>query len=467
MNVLKTFTKFSIGSWVSAIISLVGTPITAWFLSPAEFGKASMFMLAYGLLTSITGLGLDQSFARFYNDVEDGKRFNLLATVILPCLLMCTGIFFVSFILQNQFSKLLFDSIEYVHLVFFLCIGLFVGTLSRFAYLSIRMQNKAALFSKIQIISAVLSVITLILYVKYINRTFEAIVITFVFTQILTFIITIVFDFETWIHFFRLKFFISKNLLNKCLFYGLPFIPTFLLDWAFQGADRTFLRYYSNYEELGLYAVAFKVSLALGVIQNGFAAFWVPFSLEKYYRDPEEKNTYSIMFNALTFLFGILIITIIIFQDVIKLVLPSSYGRIISIFPFVLFIPMLYSLSEITVVGINFMSKTIYHLYVMIFALSVNILTAYFVVPKMGAIGAAISMFVGYVAFFCIRTYYGRKFYKFSLDIKKFIISFLLILTPVLITVFYKESHLYFIGIISLIVLWFLYRNDLKKLLIL
>jgi len=49
-NFIKSFFQFSIGQWVAALISFITTPITTWLIIPEEFGKASMFTLAFNLL---------------------------------------------------------------------------------------------------------------------------------------------------------------------------------------------------------------------------------------------------------------------------------------------------------------------------------------------------------------------------------------------------------------------------------
>jgi O-antigen/teichoic acid export membrane protein len=144
-------------------------------------------------------------------------------------------------------------------------------------------------------------------------------------------------------------------------------------------------------------------------------------------------------------------------------ILPDSYNGIVPIFPFILLVPMLYTLSEITVVGINFKSKTIYHIYVIVIALLANVITAFLLIPKFGATGAAMSLSIGYMVFFIMRTVFGRKNYYFSLDFLKFIIAILVIFVPISLTVFVTETPWYLLGILSLVVLFVLYRIDLKR----
>ena len=77
-NFIKSFFQFSIGQWVAALISFITTPITTWLIIPEEFGKASMFTLAFNLLLNIALLGADQSFVRMFYEKEEETYFGKL-----------------------------------------------------------------------------------------------------------------------------------------------------------------------------------------------------------------------------------------------------------------------------------------------------------------------------------------------------------------------------------------------------
>jgi O-antigen/teichoic acid export membrane protein len=81
-NLAKKFVLYSFGPWASAFISFITTPLTTWLIAPEEFGKASMYTLAYSLLMFSALLGVDQSYIRFfYNANEPEKRALLRRSV--------------------------------------------------------------------------------------------------------------------------------------------------------------------------------------------------------------------------------------------------------------------------------------------------------------------------------------------------------------------------------------------------
>lgn len=431
MNFLKSFAKFSVGTWISAGIAILSTPILTWFIKPEEFGKSSMFVLAYSLLTSLLCFSIDQGFIRYFNEKDDEERPALLASsLIMPMFGGLIGIIGVE-IFKYDFLNILFSSKEDIVVVRLLQFAIPIGILAKFTNASLRMQLKASYYSIVQISTGVLSVLITLCYAYYISSSFYAILFGFVISQLGALILSLVFDFSFWKVALQSFNSIDKDLIKLLFVYSLPFVPIFLVDWLFQGLDRTFLRAYSNFNEIGLYATATKISYSLNIIQSGFTTFWVPFSYEKYHKEPENKSWYSTVFNMISLSFGILILLILFFQKLIVIIIAKEYVNVVNIFPTLLLIPMLYTLSEITVVGINFKKKTKMHLYIIIISVLINGLFAHALVPDFGALGAAVSMAFGYLSFFILRTLIARKYYDTNVDLMKFSMTLGVLLIPI------------------------------------
>jgi len=434
MSFLKSFAKFSVGTWISAGIAIVSTPIITWFIKPEEFGKSAMFILAYSLIINLLSFSIDQGFIRYFNEKKAGDRPALLgSSLILPILGAFVGILGVE-IFKYDLLILLFSSKEDIYIVRLLQFAIPIGILAKFTNASLRMQQKASYYSIVQVATGILSVVITLCYAYYISSSFYAILFGFVISQLGGLILSFIFDFKFWKLALQSINSIDKNIINLLFIYSVPFIPIFLIDWLFQGLDRTFLRAYSNFSEIGLYATATKISYSLNIIQSGFTTFWVPFSYEKYQKDPENKSLYSIVFNTISLSFGILILIILVFQKLIVLVIAREYADVVNIFPVLLLIPMLYTLSEITVVGINFKKKTKMHLYIIIGSVVVNGLFAFALVEDFGALGAAISMAFGYLSFFILRTFIAKKYYDVNINLMKLSFTMAILLIPILLS---------------------------------
>lgn len=90
---------------------------------------------------------------------------------------------------------------------------------------------------------------------------------------------------------------------------------------------------------------------------------------------------------------------LIAFRKYIILILSSSYQRAADVMPFLIFIPVMYTISEVTVVGINFMKRTELHIISALASFVTNFIGNYLLVPILGAQGAAISTGISYIVF--------------------------------------------------------------------
>ena len=437
----KTFLKFSFGTWINAVISVVSIPIITWFILPEELGKATMFTLAYNLLLNIFQLGQDQSFARHYNETEVPGRPALLLNTLSPALMICLmGIIPIE-IFRHEISMLLFSTPDKAIYVDLLSLILPCGIMSRFALLVVRMKGKAFVFSIIQVALTSTNLIFTILYARFVSADFTAIVIGFSASQLACLTVGILSDLPMWSNAVKSK--IAVNSVKEQVRFGLPFVPTFIFDWIFQSTDRTFLRMYSTFAEIGIYSTATRISAALNVLQTGFSTFWTPFVYQRYAENEDDKSFYQITFESVYLTFAAAILVILACKELIFLILPPEYALSIDIFPLVLFVPMLYTLSEITGVGINLKKRTIFHFYILAASALISVCLGLFMIRMFGAKGAIITNFSSFVAFFSLRSIIGFKLYPLPLNWTKFTLTLLLVLVPVAFTFLWPKSSPY------------------------
>lgn len=116
------------------------------------------------------------------------------------------------------------------------------------------------------------------------------------------------------------------------------------------------------------------------------------------------------------FLFGLLVLG---FKDLIFLLLNKSYREAAYIAPFLILYPIMYTISETTVMGINFTKKTYWHIVVTGVSAAANFVGNTLLVPHLGARGAAISTGLSYILFFTMRTMISERLYKIGFELRR------------------------------------------------
>ena len=412
---------FGIGPIVGMVISMLTVPVTTRMLSPAEFGKSSLFTLFQTLFLIIGVLGIDQAYVRYYNSKEI-DRTALFQNALFYPLFFCVVLILVCIVFMRPVSVFLFGSVELGLMIAF-CIFIPILLLNRFFLLQIRMDLRGKTYSFINIASQVINFGILLVFLFFYQKTFRSIVYaTIIGMCVNTFIAFIFCDKE----FLRRRFAYSRTLQKNLVKFGLPLIPATLLSWLLNSFDKVGLRTWSDFEQLGLYAAAFKIVALLNVFQNIFSTAWIPIAYKWHEEGVPDKRFENIGTIVLAFMVTLFSL-VVVFRDVIMLFLGEQYRNTAKVFVFLLFVPVMYTVSETTSLGIGFAKKTVYSLYVAAASVLLNIIGNYLLIPKYGAEGAAISTCMSYIVFFWGRTLFSRKVW-FKFNLTKYGIDILLLL---------------------------------------
>lgn len=454
-GLLKKLGQFSIGPIVGALIGFITVPIITYFISPEEYGKSSMFTLAISILQLFVFLGMDQAYTKRY--YETVNRSKLLTNAIFPAFILVMAIDLGLFLGKGKVAELLFGSSEEIICVYALIIILPGLAIEKFALMDIRMQQRGVLYSVMSILLKTLTLICIItLFVQY-QKSFRAIVFgttvaQLLYSGILLFCV-------------RKSFIIRASLLDwleikSLLKFGLPIVPVSIIGWALSGMDKVMLRGFCDYSELGMYEVAFKVVNIIGIAQTCFTSFWVPVA-HQWNNDNVDKERFVYIGRLISLAMTGIFVLVLLFKNVIFFILADDYRQAVNIVPFLLIYPIMYTVSEVTVMGIYFREKTLNLLFVSLAASIVNIALNCILIPKAGAIGASIATGVSYTVFFWIRTLISRRIW-FKFPVKEYIFITAILFVLSFCNIWIHGIGVYIINCCSIPIIVYYFRNELK-----
>lgn len=420
-SLFKKFMEFGMGSIIVLILGFISSPIITRLISPEEFGKMSMFNTLTSIISILAILGMDQSFVRFFYEENEQDRGKLLIQSIKLPLLITFAVMIV--IYSNRFYVSNFIIGEYSNtLIYLLLIQILGLVMSRFSLLAIRMAQKGKLYSILQVIGK-LSYIFLVISIFLINGNYySTIIYALILSNIIVVILSIFLQKDLWIDGIKNKTNLNTS-INELVKYGYPLVFTMIITWLFQSIDKISINMISGYKELGIYSSAFTIVALLNNLQGMFSTFWVPVAFEKYKNNSNDKLFFRNIHRIVSFTFLIISVFIILFKDIIILLLGEKYRQASFIMPFLVFSPIMYTVSETTVLGINFFKKPALHIYIAVSSCVTNIIGNTILVPIIGAKGAAISTGISYIVFFSMRTWLSIKLYKVNYGLKNFYIS--------------------------------------------
>ncbi|MBD7911776.1 lipopolysaccharide biosynthesis protein [Clostridium cibarium] len=461
-SLIRSFMSYALGSGITLIIGFFSSPVITRLINPEEYGKFSMFTLVANIAMLAIICGLDQSFVRFFYEEKEKLRPKLLQqSLIIPFIL--NVVIAVGMLVFYKKLALVFFQSESFFIMIFIIINNTIMLINRFAFLIIRMEQKSRSYSILQVIQKLSYIIGVIVLATPLNKSYLTLVIATVFSNLLSTIIAILLDMKYW----RVSSYKKEMLKNDqkvLIAYGIPLVFSGAVTWIFQYVDRIAIKQFSGYEELGVYGAAFSIVALLNAVQSTFTTFWTPVALEKYIENRENKQFFSNMCQYISVAMLYMGIGLILFKDIVVYLLGAEYRSASFIMPFLIFMPIMYTVSETTVIGINFSKKPNYHILISVASCLLNVIGNLILVPMLGAKGAAISTGISYILFYVLRTHISLKFYYVNYKLREFYICIFIIASYALYSTFNKANFFTILfGILSIVIVTVLYKEILRK----
>lgn len=440
-DLIKKFLSFSIGGYVNLIIGFLTVPITTRIISPEQYGVASIIEITVQILVIVSSLSMEQAFVRFFYEEDEKNRNRLLYMTLTPFFILGSVIVILIFIFRDYIFIHLINREEnymWIYLIF----AIFFRTINLFSFLVIRMKQKAKLFSFFTAFIKLVEFISILILFRFLGNSYKTLILSTLTANLVVGILTIIIEKDIWTFkglFGKEK---CKTDYKELFYFSFPLILTMGLNWIFASLDKISIKIFTDLNEVGIYSGAFKIISLLTIIQSGFTSFWTPTALEHYKNNPKDIIFYKKANDYLSLVFFLLGINILLFRNVIGLILGARFYSSIFVMPSLVLVPIMYLLSETTMLGIGFKKKTKYFLYVSIISSLFNLLGNLILVPYLGAKGAAISTGVSYIIFFSARTYFSNKLINFGFNLKRIYILTFLLLTYAIFLTFYNKLYL-------------------------
>ena len=366
-----------------------------------------MLQVTIGFSTLLFSLGLDQAYVREFHEVTD--KPSLLKRALLPGLILLATTLLILLMFGDALASWLFEIPER-HLSLLAATALLAAFISRFLSLVLRMNEQGLAYSMTQLLPKLLLLAVLGTYVVVgAEKSLTNLVVAN--TSALVFV-CMVFSYNTrreWLA--SVKASLDIQHLKHMLRFGLPLILGGIAFWGLTTIDKIFLRTLAGFEELGLYSVAVSFAAAATILQSVFSTVWAP-TVYKWASKGEglenvhKVSRYILALVVLAFCLAGLLSWIVTF------VLPPQYDAVQWIVVSCLGFPLLYTLSETTVVGIGISRRSGFAMLAAVLSFAINLVGNWLLIPHFGAAGAAVSTCISFWVFFVLRTEFSMYLWK-------------------------------------------------------
>lgn len=459
-NFITHFLTIGAGTLISMAISLVSTPIITRIVDPNEYGQFSIFTMYTNIAVMVLCMGLDQSLVRYYYDNDDMayKQSLVKACFVRPIFVSALCALLVSIL---AYSGLV--TFEFAPLIMLLLgVNVIVTIWSRLSAILLRVTYQSKKYAASNIVLKAVYICAAIALIMIFKRDY---LLMLCIATCLSVISQALFATVSTRKYWNFKKTYALENKSTILKYGYPFILSMGLTTIFQALDKMSLNHYCTYSEVGIYSSAMTMVNIFAVIQTTFNTLWAPLQVEHYVKNPEDTSFIRRGNAYITVIMFFIGMSLILCKDLFALLLGAKYRSAATILPFLIFNPIMYTISETTCSGIGISQKSHLNIWVSLGACITNLIGNIMLVPRLGSQGAAISTGISYIVFWALRTYFSNKYYYINYRLWKFYILIAFTIGYAWYNTFYDFSSVAVVGyVVGVVLLLVLYRNDVIEL---
>ncbi len=282
---IKGTSIYAIGNIFVQLINFILIPIYINNLNIDDFGLISTLEVVFFISNIFFTMSLERSAQRFYFEKDEKYGEKVFSIVFYLLVLFGIIILSISYLLQffNVIDK--YINIEvFSKNIFFILIGSFFYGFSTLSLIKLQVKEKIPLYAVFQFLKGILLIISTYYFIVYSQEGIVGYVYSLILTYGFLFFISILIIKP------RMKFFIIPiGHFKELLSFSIPYIPTLLSVWIFTMAGRLILGKYTTLEDVALYSMAFKISMASILITSSIIAYVTP----KVYSSLSSSSNYS------------------------------------------------------------------------------------------------------------------------------------------------------------------------------
>lgn len=414
---LRDLMTLGFGTVLYMLVGVIGTPIITRLVNPVDYGRMSILSVYSSIGMMLCGLGLDQTMLRyFYREDINYQRGLVLRCCGIPMAVAC-----LAGVVAIGLDLLGIRMLPMTELIL-LAVNVLALLINRFALLLLRLRYHTKTYSNVNIIQKSAYIIFTVALVLLTNLNhFLALALATVSSTLLAAVVAVVWERDIW----RLpeRTCQSPVATSELLKYGFPIMLASGINVVFAALDKLFIKHYCTMADVGVYASAMNLMAVFTVVRTTFNAIWMPAAVGHYEKNPEDKQFYqqgNALISVVMLSFGA---AVVLFKDLFVLLLGQEYQAASVILPFLMFEPIMYTISETTATGMVVRKKPVYQVIVAGGSCLVNFIGNWLLTPIMGPQGAALSTGVSYIVFFALRTALSNRVFYVKYRLPRFAVA--------------------------------------------
>ena len=406
-KLLRNTAVFTVGKFISKLLVLFMTRLYTACLTVEQYSQADLITTAANLLIPLACLGISEGIVRTVaGETDSRERRQALFTAGLLVLTVGSALLGLASPLIRLVP--MFRDTAWL-IVIYVLVSNVHSIVSQYLYAS----GHAALFAGQGILNTALTILLNILFLPVLKLGVVGFVSSVIIADGLTTVFLVLYT-RLWNDIVRLPWWRFRTLCRELLGFSLLMIPTTICWWITSVSDRYMVTMMYSEEENGLYAVAYKIPTLLTLAATVFDSAWkLSVAAEKDEKACADFYT-KIWRHYLTLAFVGGAVLILCCRPLSHLLVAGDFRPSWVFVPVLTVATVLCSLDTFLGSAYFTKKKPLWSMITAVCAAALNIVLNFLLIPKWGAMGAALATFASYLIAFILRIITVRRLIPFD-----------------------------------------------------
>ncbi|GMV21377.1 MAG: hypothetical protein AMXMBFR57_13260 [Acidimicrobiia bacterium] len=413
-SLTKDVAIYGAGDVAVTAVSYLLLPFYLEVLSHADYGALAMLLVVETLSKILFRFGLDGAFMRYYLDCEtDDQRRQLGGTLCLFLLVASGTLMLLGQAAAGPVAAWLFGDAAptYVPALRLVLLNIFLLTFTFVPFHVMRMQKAAVTFSAFTLGRSVSTLLLRVLFVLFLHWG-----VTGLFVADLIVTVVVLPLLWPWTQ-QALGLSFSRDLLRRCLSFGLPRLPHGLAQQALDGGNKLLLNQYVPLDRMGIYQISGTIGQSVKLFLSAFETGWAPF----YYATGRQPDAPEIFRKITTYGIAVLVLMAAgltaIADDLVRILTfkdpwtMDAYAQARIVVPLIAVGLTWQGVYLLTSIGLNLTSQTRYYPVATFAAAGVGLGSGALLMPMFGLVGAGTAFVLSYMTMALVAGHFARRHY--------------------------------------------------------
>jgi O-antigen/teichoic acid export membrane protein len=397
---------YGLGGLVSRILATILLPLYTHYLPPNSYGRVEVITAGTAVLSIVLQMGISSAFFRFYFDAkEHAEKLLVVRTSFWFTMAMST----VGLVIGVVFAGPIAHAIglgNHASLVQAGAVGLWAQTNYNQLTSLFRVEERSTQYALASVANVLVTVVAMVLFVAVFHWGAVGLIVGNFTGTLIVYLALLAYRSE------QLGLQFDRDLFRAMQKFGMPLVPSALALWTINFVDREFVIWYKGAGEAGVYSAAVKIAGVITFVMVAFRTAWPAFAYS-IDDDGDAKRTYSFVLTyLLTFASWVSLALGALAPWLVELLTNPRYQRAEKGVALLAFAGAVYAGYTVLAIGSGRARKTQFNWVVTGVGAAVNVGLNFWLIPKYGMVGAAISTAAAYVVLFVGMTLYAQSVYR-------------------------------------------------------